>query len=119
MQDTTANLDQLKQIVQEFVKQRDWIEFHTPKNMAIALSVEAGELLEKFIWLNEKQSFDEVNKNRQEIEHEVADIFIALLEFCNVSKIDLTKAMFVKLQEIEKKYPVEKCKGISDKYNKL
>lgn len=118
-QDHKMNIDQLKQIVDAFITERDWKKFHSPKNISMKLSVEVAELLEKFVWLTDQQSFDEINKNRQEIEHEVADVFILLLSFCNVANIDLSSAMLKKLEEIRGKYLVDKCKGVATKYNKL
>ena len=117
--DSQTQLQQLKDIVQEFVAERDWQQFHSPKNIALNLSVEAGELLEKFAWMKEEASFEQVAKNRQEIEDEVADVFISLLSFCNVANIDLSSAMLHKLQKIAAKYPIEKAQGIYTKYNKL
>ncbi len=118
-QDSQTQLQQLKDIVQTFVAERDWQKFHSPKNIALNLSVEAGELLEKFAWMKEEASFEQVAKNRQEIEDEVADVFISLLSFCNVANIDLSSAMLHKLQQIAAKYPIEKSKGVYTKYNKL
>jgi dCTP diphosphatase len=117
--DSQVQLQQLKDVIQEFIAERDWQKFHSPKNIALKLSVEAGELLEKFAWMKEEDSFTELEKNRQEIEDEVADVFILLLAFCNAAKIDLSSAMIHKLQEVTAKYPVEKAKGVYTKYNKL
>ena len=119
LQDQNITIDQLKQIMDEFVVERDWKKFHSPKNLATNLSVEAAELLEKFTWLDSQQSFDEVDKNRKEIEQEVSDIFMSVLLFCNAANIDLSSAMLAKLEEVRKKYPVEKCKGVATKYDKL
>ncbi|MBP6870050.1 nucleotide pyrophosphohydrolase [Candidatus Babeliales bacterium] len=117
--DKNTTTAQLKEIIQEFVIERDWQQFHSPKNIALKLSVEAGELLEKFAWIKEEDSFAAFDKNKQEIEHEVADVFILLLSFCNTTNIDLTSAMIEKLKEVTTKYPVEKAKGVYTKYNKL
>lgn len=117
--DENTNVQVLKNIMQEFVAEREWQQFHSPKNLAAKLVIEAGELLEKFVWFENQDSFAELDKNRSEIEDEAADVFIVLLEFCNASKIDLTAAMMKKLQEVKAKYPVEKAKGNCTKYNKL
>ena len=119
MNDQTTNINVLKNVMQEFVAERDWQQFHSPKNLAAKLVIEAGELLEKFVWLDSKASFEELEKNRQEIEDEAADVFIVLLEFCNTANIDITTAMMHKLKEVRAKYPIEKAKGICTKYNKL
>lgn len=105
--------------MKKFIVERDWQQFHTPKNLSAKIASEAGELLDKFVWLTSEQSFQELQNNRQEIEDEVGDIAICLLHFCNAANIDLTSAMLTKLQEVKAKYPVEKFKGIATKYNKL
>jgi len=117
--DVVTPIQDLKEIVRQFVTERDWVQFHSPKNIALKLSVEAGELLEKFAWMNEQDSFAECEKNRQEIEDELADVFIVTLAFCNAAKIDLSTAMMNKLQEVAAKYPIEKAKGVYTKYTKL
>ncbi len=117
--DSQTQLQQLKDVIQQLIAERDWQQFHSPKNIALKLSVEAGELLEKFAWMKEEDSFAELDKNRQEIEDEVADVFILLLSFCNAAKIDLSSAMMHKLQEVKAKYSIEKSKGVYTKYNKL
>jgi NTP pyrophosphatase (non-canonical NTP hydrolase) len=119
LQDQNMIIDQLKKTVDAFIVERDWKKFHSPKNLSAKLSIEAAELLEKFVWLTDQQSIDVIDTNRQEIEHEVADVFILLLSFCNVAKIDLSSAMLTKLEEVRAKYPIAKCKGIATKYNKL
>ncbi len=117
--DTTTNLQELKDIVKQIAIDRDWQQFHSPKNLALYLSIEAAELLEKFTWMKEEDSYQAVEDNRQEVENEVADVFIVLLAFCNSTKIDLASAMEKKLQEVRKKYPIDKSKGVYKKYDKL
>jgi len=119
MNDQNTNLTTLKNIAQELVRQREWDQFHTPKDLSMNLSVEANELLEKFLWITSKSSFDEIDKNRQEIEDEVGDILFSILRFCDVSNIDITKSFLQKIEKIKQKYPVEKSKGKHDKYTKL
>ncbi|MBX9837287.1 MAG: nucleotide pyrophosphohydrolase [Silvanigrellaceae bacterium] len=118
-QDKKITIQELKVIMNEFVTERDWKKFHTPQSLAMNLSVEAGELLEKFVWADKQGSFQELEKNRQEIEDELADVFMCVLSFCNVANIDLSKAMLAKLEEVKAKYPVDKVKGKSTKYDKL
>lgn len=119
LHDKVATIEELKKLAQSMANERDWNQFHSPKNLAMDLGIESGELMEKFVWLTTEQSYEEIDKNRQEIENEAADIFIALLLFCNASNIDITKAMLHKLEEIKAKYPIDKAKGKSTKYNKL
>lgn len=75
--------------------------------------------MEKFEWVKEEASYQTVDINRQDVEDEVADVFIVLLEFCNSAKIDLSRAMLHKLKEVRAKYPIEKAKGVYTKYDKL
>lgn len=117
--DTTATFQELKNLVTQVTQERDWTQFHSPKNVAIDISIEAAELLEKFIWMKEEDSYQVVEKNRQEIEDETADILYGILAFANVAKIDISSAFVRKLEEIKAKYPIEKAKGVYTKYNKL
>ncbi len=115
------NLNHLIQKILIFRQKRNWEKFHNPKNLAISLSIEANELLEKFQWLNEKES-QEIIKNqnlKKEIEEEIADVFYYILLLSYDLKIDLEKAFKEKMKENEKKYPVKKAKGKALKYNKL
>ncbi len=117
--DSTTTIQDLKNIAQKIRDDRDWQQFHTPKDLSMYIAIEAAELMEKFVWLSSQASFEEIEKNRQEIEDEMADVLICLVHFCNAANIDMTSAFRKKLQEVAKKYPVEKAKGKSDKYNKL
>ncbi|MSU93952.1 nucleotide pyrophosphohydrolase [Pseudomonas mandelii] len=113
----TDRLSLLKQKVDEFSKARDWEKFHTPKNLAMALTVEAAELMEIFQWLEPQETFQSLpSKKQRDVEHEIADIFIYLLRFCSVSGIDLISAAEEKLKHNAEKYPAELVKGQSKKY---
>lgn len=118
-QTTTLTLQDLAKIAHDFVTEREWTQFHSPKNLSMNLSIEANELMEKFLWITTEQSITEVDKNRQEIEDEIADIFLTLLLIANTTQTDLTTALLHKLEKIKQKYPIEKCRGINKKYNKL
>ena len=103
-------------LILNFRNQREWKEFHTPKNLAIALSVEASELLEIFQWSTD----NEIDKSRKaEMEDEIADIYYYLLLIAHESNINIKSAFKKKMKTNEKKYPVDKSKGNSTKYNKL
>ncbi|MBV8661033.1 MAG: nucleotide pyrophosphohydrolase [Candidatus Dependentiae bacterium] len=117
--DTTATFQELKNLISQVTQERDWTQFHSPKNVAVDISIEAAELLEKFIWMKEEDSFQAVEKNRQEIEDEAADVLYGILAFANAAKIDISSAFIRKLEEIKAKYPIEKAKGVYTKYNKL
>lgn len=119
MDDAHTTLAELKKMVQEFVAERDWQQFHTPKNLSVKLAVEVAELMEKFEWLDDKESYSELDKERQEIENELADVIVVALCFANVSHIDVSKAIERKLALNKEKYPVEKSKGKRVKYTKL
>ena len=114
------DLDKIKKTLRKFSEERDWEQFHNPKNLATALSVEASELLEIFQWSNDG-GLSEINdpKKRKEIEKEIADIFNYLVKLVDALDMDLEKTALEKIKENEKKYPVNKSKGKSDKYDKL
>lgn len=116
MDKTLTNLrDQLR----VFAREREWEPFHTPKNLAMALIVEAAELVEHFQWLTPEQSARLEAKTREEVEQELADIQIYLTRLADVLGIDLMDAAFRKLQLNAQKYPVEKARGRATKYKEL
>jgi len=115
----TDTLKRLQKEVGNFIAEREWKQFQTPKNVATNITVEAAELLEFFIWSEGAESYAIVNDNRKDIEHEIADIMISLLTFCLHGKIDLAKAVEAKLELIKKKYPIEKVKGNHSGYYKI
>ena len=119
MNDATATLALLKERMAAFVKDRDWNQFHSPKNLSMDIAVEAAELMEKFMWIDSPESFQEVGRNRQEIEDELADVLLGILCFANATGIDITQAFLHKLEKTGQKYPVDKAKGKSTKYTKL
>lgn len=105
----------IKQVIQ-FRNARDWEQFHDPKNLAEAISIESGELLEKFLWMPPDKSHNLSSKKLAETEEEVADIMIFLIYLCHALKIDLLNAVEKKIEINNKKYPVDKAKGSSKKY---
>ena len=120
MSKENLNLDVIKEKLKQFSKERDWEQYHSPKNLAMALSVEVAELVEIFQWSNDggiKEVEDE--QTRKEIEEEIADIFNYLIKFVDLMDLDLEKISLEKIQKNDEKYPVEKSKGNSEKYNKL
>lgn len=112
-------LDEITQRIRDFRDARDWAQFHNPKDMAIAISIEAGELLEHFLWKTPGESLDQVRVKREEIEDEIADIAIYLVELADNLEIDLVGAMDRKIQKNDRKYPVEKARGSNAKYTDL
>lgn len=119
MSDTTTSVEQLKKTVTQFVEEREWQQFHSPKNLSMALASEAAELMDLFLWCDNAASYDELEKRRKEVEDEIVDVTKLVLSFCVRHNIDLTSAMERKLTEDAQKYPIEKCKGRSVKYNQL
>ena len=114
------DIKQIQKKLQEFSAKRNWDQFHSPKNLAMALSVEVAELVEIFQW-SKSGGLDEINdpKKRKEIEREIADIFNYLVKLVDLLDMDLERASLDKIEENSKKYPVESSKGKSEKYNKL
>lgn len=121
MTDDTATLQTLKARVRDFAVEREWLQFHSPKNVSMALAAEAGELMEHFLWTDAPASIERAHdpQRRQDIEDELADIVIYALEFANVTGIDLTSAIEAKMAQNARKYPVEKARGRSEKYTEL
>lgn len=115
----STSLDSLRRQLAEFVAQRDWDQFHNPKNLAMALSAEAGELLEHFQWLTPAQASDLPAATRDEVALECADVLLYLLRICDKLDIDLAAAAEKKLALNAEKYPVEKSRGRMTKYDKL
>jgi dCTP diphosphatase len=105
--------------IRHFRDAREWRQFHQPKEMAVAIAAEAGELLQHFVWQNAEQSEDRVRLKRAEIVDEVADVAVLLFEFADNCGIDLAEAMRAKLMRNEERYPVEKARGSNRKYNEL
>ena len=105
------SLTDLTAKLKEFAVERDWEQFHSPKNLAMALSGECGELLEHFQWLTEQQSRDISGAKKSEVSHEMADILIYLLRLSEVLDIDLLEAVNEKIAINEKRYPADKVRG--------
>lgn len=115
-------MDDLKDIQQKilaFRNKRDWAQFHDPKNLAEALSIEAGELLENFLWKTTEQSRNLSAEELKNVKQELADIFIFLTYLCDEYKIDLLGEVKKKIEINEAKYPVNKAKGSAKKYTDL
>lgn len=113
------SIGELTAEVRAFCEARDWRQFHGPKEMAVALAAEAGELLQHFVWQSAEQAERRLTERRQEIADEMADVGILLLEFADTAGIDLAAAMRAKLARNEQRYPVEKARGSNAKYNEL
>lgn len=112
-------LESLTGALRRFAAQRDWDQFHSPKNLAAALTVEAAELLEHFQWLTEEQSRNLTADKRMAVSHELADVFLYLLQIADKLQIDLVAAAEQKLELNASKYPVAQARGTSKKYSEL
>ena len=114
-----TDLDSLRNQLRTFAADRDWDQFHSPKNLAAALAVEASELLEHFQWLTEAQSQQLPPEALNEVSAEVADVLLYLIRISDKLGIDLIAAAKAKIVLNAKKYPVEKARGNSRKYTEL
>ena len=104
-------MDKLVQAIREFNEERDWDQFHTPENLAKSISIEAGELLECFQWDN--------NFDKEHLCEELADVLSYCIMLADRLDVDIEEIVLNKLEQTKKKYPVDKAKGISTKYDKL
>lgn len=109
-------LESIKLKLRKFADDRDWDQFHSPKNLSMALIAEAAELVEHFQWLTEKQSSELPEDKLKEVEEELADILIYLVRIADKLDIDLLDAAVNKMERNEQKYPSDKVKGSSKKY---
>ena len=109
-------ISSLQESLRKFARERDWEQFHSPKNLAMALTVEAGELQEIFQWLTEQQSFDLDVQRRQHVQDEMADVLLYLCRLADVLAIDLHAAALAKLKRNAEKYPVCHVRGKALKY---
>jgi NTP pyrophosphatase (non-canonical NTP hydrolase) len=114
-----SELGELRQRLEQFAAERDWDQFHSPKNLAIAVSVEAGELLEHFQWLTPEQSAQLSESKLAQVRQELADVFLYLVSLSDKLGVDLVTAALEKLEINAKKYPVELAKGSPKKYTEL
>jgi NTP pyrophosphatase (non-canonical NTP hydrolase) len=114
-----ATLEEFRDALRQFASDRDWDQFHSPKNLAIALSVEAAELLEHFQWMTEAESTALSPEQHAMVREEAADVLLYLIRLADKLGIDLLGAASAKIEFNAKKYPVEKCRGSSKKYTEL
>ena len=114
------DVNEVSNRLRKFAKDRNWDQFHSPKNLSMALAAEAAELLEIFQWLTEEQSKDIVNSEKEiaQVKEEIADVFIYLVRLADKLNIDIEKEVLTKIGLNEKKYPIELSKNNAVKYNK-
>jgi dCTP diphosphatase len=117
--DNVTSVEKLKNLAKQFGDEREWQRYHTPKNLSMYIAIEAAELMEIFAWVGSKESIQELEKRRADVEAEVADVAWCLLTLCARFNIDLSNAMENKLLVNTRKYPIEKCKGLAVKSDRL
>tara|TARA_B100002051_G_scaffold68975_1_gene65469 strand:- start:223 stop:594 length:372 start_codon:yes stop_codon:yes gene_type:complete len=113
MSDKQTTISQLKSLIDSFVDERDWQQFHSPKNLSMSISIESSELMELFQWLSleEAKEVMKAGETRENAIDEIADIIIYAIAFCNRNNIDISNAIKQKMEKNKKKYPADKFKG--------
>jgi len=114
MIDSKTTVAELRDVVEQFVAERDWHQFHTPKNLAMALAIEAAELMEHFQWLTPDQSWQVADQpqKKTEVGEELSDVFCYLLALANELDLDLSAALEDKMVKNAQKYPVKQFRGL-------
>lgn len=115
----TSDLHELRDLIRRFSSERDWLRFHTPKNLAMALSVEVAELVEHFQWLPTGADHELDDAAREGIRHEMADVLVYLIQLADHTGVDLRSAVLEKMELNRRKYPVELARGSARKYDVL
>jgi NTP pyrophosphatase (non-canonical NTP hydrolase) len=116
LSDTQTTLHELKEKMAAFVRERDWEQFHTPKNLSMSIAIEAAELMEHFQWLTVEESKNLSKEALVDIGEELADIVIYALSLSNVLSLDLSETVLAKMEKNIRKYPRDKVRGKSHKY---
>ena len=112
-------IEKIMERILAFRDARDWKQFHNPKDMSLSLTLEAAEVMEHFQWKNSEEMLKHTNEHKLEIGEELADVLYWVLLMANDINIDVLKALEMKMDKNEAKYPVDKAKGKHTKYNKL
>lgn len=112
-------MEEVLAAIRKFRDERDWLKFHDPQNLAVSVAIEAGELLEEFQWKDRDAAWRHARQNREAVADEIADVAIYLFELADILEIDVRQAILAKLAKNAVKYPVEKARGNSTKYDKL
>ena len=112
-------MNEIKQLIKDFLKERDWEQFHSPKNLSMSISIEAAEISEIFQWCTVDESYDLDETRRNELEQEIADVLIYSIELADKFDIDVIEAVKRKIELNKQKYPVDKCKSSSRKYTEI
>lgn len=115
----TLNLEKVYQWEREFAREREWEQYHSPKNLVMGLASEVGELVEIFQWLTPGEARDIMGSKAEAVSHEIADVLYYVTRLADVLGIDLESAFWEKMAVNEKKYPVELSRGRAKKYDEL
>lgn len=113
------SIEELTERIRSFVAAREWQQYHNPKDMAVAIAAEAGELMQHFVWQQPDQLDVRVREHREEIASEIADVGILLFEMADLLGMKLGDVMVAKIAHNEQRYPVEKSRGNNRKYHEL
>jgi dCTP diphosphatase len=117
--DNHTTIHELKELIKKFTEEREWQKFLSPRTISTYLSIEAAELLEHFVFVDNEESKQKLENKRADVEAELADVFYWLMQMCWIYKIDLSSAVEKKLALNAQKYPIEKAKGNTNKYTTL
>ena len=112
-------MEEVLKRIRQFRDERDWMQFHDPKNLAVSISIEAAELLELFQWKTGEEAVRYAAENKERVSDEMADVAIYLLELADNIGVDLLQAIEAKLRKNAAKYPIEKARGVATKYTDL
>lgn len=114
-----SDIKELTKKIKRFRDERDWKQFHNPKDVALSLVLEATEVLEHFQWKNQEEIEEYLKSNKEDVGKELADVLYWVLLMCNDLKLDIKEILEKKIKKNAEKYPIEKAKGKHTKYNKL
>ena len=114
-----TNITEIQDTLQHIATEREWDQYHSPRNLVMALSVEVGELMELFLWASDNGPQPPLESRNSSVQEEVADVFICLLNICRKMDIDLIQVTSEKIEQIRQKYPVDKSKGRLEKHTEL
>lgn len=119
MEKQILNLGQIQKKMANFAQEREWQQFHSPKNISMALTVESSELMEIFQWMSEEDSKNPDTKTREKIKEEVADVLLYTFRLADLLNINIEEVISKKMEKNARNYPIEKSKGNSKKYTEL
>lgn len=114
-----SSIPEITARIRAFRDARDWLQFHSPKDLSVAIAAEAGELLQHFVWKSPEESWQRAEAKKPEVASEIADVAILLFELADNLGLDLATVMLEKIEHNESRYPADKARGSNLKYNEL